>query len=100
MRQAGINMKATKLSIMVALVGIVVGCTESANPLLSEQSSNKDIMVDKLFEYDGCLVYRFFDQGRHHYFVKCAYGSSTKQLISCGKNCIYAEEIETVKTQE
>ena len=43
--------------------------------------------VQKLFEVDGCTVYRFHDD-RTVYFTKCdGIRSNTSYTESCGKNC-------------
>ena len=36
----------------------------------TEQSSNSNIDVELLFEYDSIKVYRFKDNGMFHYFTK------------------------------
>ena len=43
--------------------------------------------VQKLFEVDGCTVYRFHDD-RTVYFTKCdGNRANTSYQESCGKNC-------------
>lgn len=57
-----------KALAFLALV-FVTGC--ASEPVTTEQSTNKEVPVSLLFEYDGCKVYRFYDGGRNIYFSKC-----------------------------
>ena len=45
-----------------------------------------DFQVQRLFEVDGCTVYRFYDD-RTVYFTKCDGRANTSYTESCGKNC-------------
>lgn len=41
-------------------------------PLSRERpDSNRTYRVEYLFEYDGCRMYRFRDQGNYVYFTNC-----------------------------
>ncbi len=73
---------------LAACVNSAVGSTHSNNP---------DIDVETLFVHDGCTVYRFRDAS-YHYFVRCQAAPTVATLsqVSCGKNCVRAEEIPTV----
>lgn len=43
--------------------------------------------VEKLFDYDGCTVYRFYDD-RTVYFTRCdGMKPTTAYTESCGKGC-------------
>ena len=50
------------------------------------KNSLDDFHVNLLFTKDNCDVYRFFDQGRSHYFTNCTETISS-YTRSCGKNC-------------
>lgn len=45
--------------------------------------------IEKLFEHEGCTVYRFHDQNYWRYYAKCsnATSSNTSWSQSCGKGC-------------
>lgn len=92
-----------KLKIMlIVCVAILAGCGKQAEFKMSEKSehsSNKDIVVEKLFTHEGCTVYRFKDY-RTHYFSKCQNTSEVMsgQSESCGKNCTKHYD-ETIKTE-
>lgn len=45
-------------------------------PLSKNATNNTDYNVAFLFEYEGCKVYRFYDDGKYIYFTNCA-GSVT-----------------------
>lgn len=75
------------------LLLLLVGCEHKA--LHVSGTNNVEYQVGFLFEHDGCKVYRFYDEG-HRYFVKCENGStSTHRNVSCGKNCVRPEDIQT-----
>lgn len=50
--------------------------------------SNPAFQVDKLFEHEGCTIYRFNDAGANRYYSKCV-GAETRTFWSenCGKSC-------------
>lgn len=74
---------------------ILTGCEKQ--PISSQQTDNVNFQVDLLFSKDGCNVYRFYDQGRSIYFVKCDNGNlQTQSTFSCGKNCIDRDIIQTI----
>lgn len=72
---------------------MILSCAKE--PIDTKPSSNKDVPVSLLFEYEGCKIYRFYDD-RFHYFTNCTQTIST-QSTSCGKGCTkyYDEKIET-----
>jgi len=76
----------------VLLIGLA-GC--AADPISTHKTDNQNVSVDLLFEHDGCTVYRFYDDGRYHYYAKCpnASASTTTQQQS-GKTTV-PEEIPT-----
>lgn len=53
---------------LTALVLVALGCKNEAESVVL--SSNHNFDVEKLFDVDGCTVYRFTD-GRSHYFARC-----------------------------
>lgn len=59
---------------------ILSGC---ASPSISTQpSTNSEIKVELLFEYDSIKMYRFRDNGMFHYFTK----DMTIQTYKSGKS--------------
>lgn len=73
------------------------GCAKT--PEAVEPSSNPEVEVSRLMEYDGCTIYRFNDAGRYHYFARCGSEVTTLsgQSKTCGKGCVqlYDESITT-----
>jgi hypothetical protein len=81
---------------------MLTGCLKDAERAAS--SSNGQVTVGLLTSVEGCDVYRFFDDGNAHYFVKCKDAHVTEideRTESCGKNCTrtVVEEIPTVVTK-
>lgn len=70
----------TLLSILVLTV--LAGCSKPAE---TSTQVGKDFVVEKLFTYEGCTVYRFTDAGYSRYFTNCS--GSTSWSETCGKNC-------------
>lgn len=72
---------------LVALLAVLlVSC--SKEPISVSTTDNSEIKVERLFEHDGCVVYRFFDSD-YRYFVKCRDGRSDMQWsekYQCGKS--------------
>lgn len=59
-------------------------------------STNPNFPVERLFTHDGCTGFRFRDEGRYHYYVRCGNDIATSQSVSCGKNCTQEEKVVTV----
>jgi len=80
----------------IALAVLLSGCNKA--PVSVAKTDNANIEVERLFEHDGCVVYRFRDDGER-YFVKCASGEDRaewKHVYSCGKTtCVRDEAITT-----
>lgn len=74
-------------------LGLIVAC--SKQPLSTESTNNADISVERLFDIDGCRVYRFMDYGDPHYFVRCGNVVTTSSSHPCDKNKTCDENIET-----
>ena len=73
---------------------VLVACSKPAESTAS--SSNGNIPVEKLFDVDGCTVYRFHDAGYNRYFSSCKAGhSEMTYLQNCGKNCSRPETISS-----
>jgi hypothetical protein len=60
-----------KMIFPFLLMLTILSCTIQ-KPVTSEKSNNnEDYTVKYLFEYGGCKVYRFEDNGRMVYFTNC-----------------------------
>ena len=85
---------STKLvSALVALAALtaLTGCYKSPE---SSTRVREDFTVERLFEHDGCTVYRFTDGGTARYFTRCdGFQTSTSWKEICGKNCTRHIEI-------
>ena len=88
-----------KRLMLVVAVMMLAGCVEKAEPVRTEYSTNPQVPVSLLFEYDGCKVYRFYDAGRSRYLSKCENVSSSsvssEYTESCGKSCSRTVSDET-----
>lgn len=84
--------------VALAIVLLLFGCAKE--PVSRASSSNSEINVDRLFDYDGCTMYRFKDGGERHYYARCDDRVSTisQHTESCGKNCeeTVQENIDTL----
>jgi len=62
-----LNADMKKIIICALLLS---GCaSKKSNSVL--QTSNPDIELEKLFEYNGCVMYRFKDNGHYVYWSDC-----------------------------
>ena len=71
---------------MMALFLFLVACDGSSTPSAPPPpdpsvlaTTNPNYRVRKLFEVDGCTVYRFSDADKYRYFTRCV-GASTETL--------------------
>lgn len=77
------KLRTLALSLSVLLLSACSGKAESA-----AQSTNGEFQVERLFDADGCTVYRFWDGRHRRYFSKCQGATSqTNWQESCGKSC-------------
>jgi hypothetical protein len=89
-----------KKSIIVAAMAITILVAVSCSKRAEERrrTTNPAIDTEKLFDIDGCTVYRFEDGGRDHYFTNCQ--GSVSGVYGCGKNCTQEENISTSKAKQ
>lgn len=81
----------------IGLTLLAVGCA-TAQPISTQTTNNNAVRVDRLFDYDGCTVYRFYDgdQPQSRYFVKCSTATSTVAWQEpCGKGCVRDQDVST-----
>jgi hypothetical protein len=72
--------------LVAAAAVVLAGCGEK--PVSTAPTDNAAIKVERLFDHDGCTVYRFYDAGAR-YFVKCRDGSTRtewSESYPCGKS--------------
>ena len=87
-----------KLIYLLSVIGLAFVLFSSCwvkKPVSREQPvNNKDYKVDYLFEYDGCKVYRFMDDGEYVYFTNCT-GS-----VSSFKDDSTSAKVQTIVTRK
>jgi hypothetical protein len=81
-----------KLIVIASL--LLAGCSDST-PVARYETNNPDVPVQRLFDFDGCRVYRFWDGGIRHFFVRCA-GGPIQTLKPDGGKIKRSEKIETI----
>lgn len=80
----------------IILLFAVFAMACKATPVETKSTNNSEISVSKLFDHEGCAVYRFKDNGHLHYYVKCNNGDAqTMTTQNCGKSCSYQDNIIT-----
>lgn len=90
----------------VLIGGVLHGCTMRPPPqaqATTPASSNPTYEVSLLFVHDGYKVYRFYDEGRPHYFVvpnAAPAEMMTKSTHNCGKGCTYEDIIPSIPAKE
>lgn len=79
-------MKIRAAALAIVAAALLAGCGE--HPVSVSPTDNVNIKVDRLFDHDGCTVYRFIDGGVR-YFVKCRDGTTRAEwdeTYPCGKS--------------
>lgn len=84
----------------IILIGFAVlmlaACAK--DPISRAPSSNPNLTVALLFEYEGCKVYRFYDN-RYVYYTNCQGETAWSETHHCGKGCVRTED-HSVKTSK
>lgn len=84
-----------KILFAVTLLALV-GCERTNTAIQRDSTNNVAYQVDTLFTKDGCTVYRFLDEHRYRYFVRCDDGQTrTEWTENCGKSCERPVEVPT-----
>jgi hypothetical protein len=87
----------TKILVGFAVL-ILIGC-DTPDYTETHATNNPTIPVVRLFEWEGCMVYRFMDGGDRHYYTTCQGQTSTVLRRKSGKATITTpEEIQTAVT--
>lgn len=76
-----------KIIFTLAIGLTLASCTNDA---ISKSHEGVDFEVEFLFEKDGIKLYRFYDNGRYHYYTDKGETIVTQQA---GKNNTYEENI-------
>lgn len=77
----------------LVIIGIILaalflhGCSKPAVGIAV--SNNSEVKVEKLFNAEGCAVFRFTDAGRFHYYANCKNSATMMESHTegCGKGC-------------
>lgn len=95
-------MKTARITALLALV-VLTGCerAEPPKPVAAAVTPN-GYSVKKLFEHDGCALYRFYDDGYSRYFAKCgkAQAVTEEHTENCGKGCTRRIQTTTVQDEK
>ena len=97
--KASLGYVGSIVGIMAVIFGTltITGCAKGSIGI--HQTNNSNFTVEFLFEYDGCRVYRFDDNGATHYFTKCVNSSESSTLQNLDKDT-NAEDNKTSYTQK
>lgn len=79
-----------KLLSTIFFIIILSACTQEG--LKEEKTNNENFLVSFLFEYEGIKVYRFYDNGRFHWFTSQGQCSSPYKKLR-GKTWISEDEV-------
>jgi hypothetical protein len=61
------------------------------------QTNNNNVVVELLFENDGCRVYRFSDAGYNRYYADCGPVTSSRTVYyQCGKSRCSRQEPDAI----
>ncbi|MCW8311454.1 DUF4884 domain-containing protein [Sphingobacterium sp. InxBP1] len=71
---------------IVALLSLVFSCGKDA--IKSEQTNNRDIELELLFEKDGCKVYRFYDGMYYVYWSNCSGRTEYNYRVKSGNTTV------------
>lgn len=85
-----------RMVFLAGALAVLSGCAVTP-ALTTSPTNNTAVTVEKLFDHEGCSVYRFRDGGVPRYFAKCqsTATASTAWDESCGKNCVRAQGVTT-----
>jgi hypothetical protein len=82
-------------AIALTAVLFMSGCY--APPQRIEASSNSEVNVELMTEFDGCKVYRLWDFGNRVYIARCGQDVRAEWSTSCGKGCTKNNQTLTVE---
>ena len=76
---------------LIVTLGVFLLFTSCVHEAQSKSHEGIDFEVEFLFEKDGVKMYRFYDNGRFHYYTNKGETVSTQDA---GKNNTYEENIQ------
>ncbi len=85
------------MKLIPLVLFLLAACNEHGQPVPVTGAIGR-FNTERLFQLEGCTVYRFVDGGNHHYFTNCR--GSVSDVKNCGKNCERPEEITTTEVPE
>ncbi|NTF17991.1 DUF4884 domain-containing protein [Agrobacterium rubi] len=81
-----------KTIIALALGAVALsGCAR--DPMETSRTDNPAIVVERLFEHEGCIMYRFMDGGSYVYYSNCQ-GSTQSRQGKHGKSQVSTTRID------
>lgn len=84
-----------KKLLAAALALLALGCSRPGEVLTN--TTNPEFKVERLFEHQGCQVYRFWDN-RAVYYVVCSDGKAQAEWVEgCGKGCTRLNLVPTTQ---
>ena len=84
-----------KKLLAAALALLALGCSRPGEVLTN--TTNPEFKVERLFEHEGCQVYRFWDNRAVYYVVCDSVKSQASWVESCGRGC--TRQMTTPTTQ-
>lgn len=82
----------------LVVAALAMSACATAPAIATQSTNNKEISIERLFDQDGCTVYRFHD-GNYptpRYFARCQTASaSVSWQEGRGKNCVTDQMIAT-----
>lgn len=79
-----------KTIVLIIILMLIAACAKTPE---TSTAVGKEFIVEKLFTYEGCTVYRFVDAGYNRYYTNC--NGETISQYSCGKSCRRDDNIST-----
>ena len=73
--------------LAVAAAGCLILAACGNDPVSTSSTDNPNVPVSKMFEFEGCKVYRFKDAGAFVYYSNCPGSTTAFHSESCGKGC-------------
>ena len=84
-----------KKLLAAALALLALGCSRPGE--VQTNTTNPEFKVERLFEHEGCKVYRFLDNRAVYYVVCDSAKAQASWVEGCGKGC--ARQMSTPTTQ-
>jgi len=76
------------------LLFLILLCGCAREPIRTEKTNNDKFEVSFLFEYEGIRVYRFYDDGRYHWFTNKGEVINTKKEVKPLGKTLYLKKVD------